>query len=155
MLCVYSGVAASWTKSVTLPLCASCNLTFFALVAWTAPSVFSYVHSGRWETRQVHDQIPEGRDPLFCLWVRRGTVQTLNQRAHAILLFRMLPCACGGLMKCERALGTCDMYCYDTPSTNMGPWLLTSLKLRGFWSRKVKSNQVRFIYKALLKKSAL
>lgn len=56
-------------------------------------------------------------------------------------------------MKCEQALGTCDMYCYDTLSTNMGPWLFNSSKLRGFWSRKVKSNQVKFIYKTFLKHS--
>lgn len=136
----------------------SYNLTF-CLLGFDSPDSPGCIFNGcTWAITGVAGSWPNlwgGHDPIVMSVSQTWAVQTLNQHIHTILLSRMLPCAGRGLIRCEWTLGTRDMYCYDTLSTNTVLWLLTSSKLGGFWSSKVMSHQVRFLYKVPFKKCSI
>lgn len=54
-------------------------------------------------------------------------------------------------MKCEWALGTCDMSCCDTERQHQ-PVAFNQLEAQSVLVEKVKSDQVRFIKKVLSEK---
>lgn len=95
-----------------------------------------------------------GHDPIVMSMSQTWASQTLNQHMSAILLLQMQPYAGRGLIRCDRTLGTCDMYCDDMASKDEVLWLLTSLdhSSEDFWSSKVMSHQMRCIHKVPFKK---